>query len=106
MLFDPTIDALERQRERLSDAICAEAALAHVLRQMQLSPQKPLADFGGWSAAELQGVAAAYSITTAGRVIEAAKLIGKPIDANMPEPTDPRVKAIVAAAAKARNLGR
>ena len=38
-----------------------EAAFQHVLECMRVAPQKPIAAFGGWSAEELQAVAAVYS---------------------------------------------
>jgi hypothetical protein len=100
-----TRNALDTIADKL-DRVGAEVALAHELEAMRLCPQRPPVAFGGWTAQELTVLREVYSMTLAARVTEAAKLIGKPIDADMPEPTDPRVKAIMAAAEKARNLGR
>src|SRR6476469_1535315 len=60
------LDEIASQLDHLPPArISSEAAFQHVLRHLQLHPQKMLADFGGWPARELQAVAEVYSLTVA-----------------------------------------
>jgi hypothetical protein len=64
--------------------VTAQAALAHVLECMRTAPQRPIAAHGGWSAEELQAVAAVYSGTQADKVIAASARAGTLIDADTP----------------------
>jgi hypothetical protein len=99
------LDQIADKLDDLTPRADAQTVLRIELERMRLRPQDPPVAHSGWSTEELTVLREVYSMTIAERVVTAAALVSRPIDADT-EPTDPRVKAIIAAAEKAWNLGK